>query len=246
MEIYAAMVENVDYNVGRLVAYLERTGKLDNTFIFFQSDNGAEGGTSFPDSEANDLSYENLGRRYSNVAYGKRWAEVSATPFRLWKAYSAEGGVSVPAIAHLPKQKLPRFSFHGFTHVSDLAPTFLELAGVKDPGSAYKGREVHPITGKSILPRLESRASTVHAKGEVFADELFGRRYVRRDQWKLLWVEPPYGSGDWALYDLDHDPAESTDVTAANPNVASELRAEWDEYVARVGVVLPTTVGIKR
>ncbi|MET0285711.1 MAG: arylsulfatase [Polyangiales bacterium] len=243
MEIYAAMVENLDHNIGRLIEYLERTGQLDNTFIFFQSDNGAEGGGSFPYTETNDDSYENLGRRYSNVSYGKRWAEVSATPFRLWKAYSTEGGVVVPAIAHLPKQKLPRLSFHGLTHVSDLAPTFLELAGAKDPGTSYKGRSVNPITGKSILPRLESRAWTVHPEGTVLADELFGRRYVRRDQWKLVWIEPPYGTGAWALYDLANDRAESKDVSAQFPEVASELRAEWDAYVTRVGVVLPNNAG---
>jgi arylsulfatase len=176
----------------------------------------------------------------------RRSAGGSATPFRLWKAYSSEGGVVVPAIAHLPKQKLPRFSFHGLTHVSDLAPTFLELAQASDPGSEYKGREVHPITGKSTLPRLQSQAGSVHARGTVLADELFGRRYVRRDQWKLLWIEPPYGTGDWALYNLDDDRAESMDVSAQHPNIASELRAEWDDYVERVGVVLPLNPGIRR
>ncbi|HEX5656618.1 MAG TPA: arylsulfatase [Polyangiales bacterium] len=246
MEIYAAMVENLDHNIGRLIAYLERTGQLDNTFIFFQSDNGAEGGGSFPTTPTNDDSYENLGRRYSNVAYGKRWAEVGATPFRLWKAFSTEGGVVVPAIAHLPKQRLPRFSYHGLTHVSDLAPTFLELAGAKDPGTSYRGRAVNPITGKSILPRLESRAWEVHPAGTVLAEELFGRRYVRRDQWKLLFVEAPWGKGDWVLYDLENDRAESTDVSAQHPEIVSELRAEWDAYVARVGVVLPNTPGLNR
>jgi arylsulfatase A-like enzyme len=243
MEIYAAMVENLDHNIGRLIDYLERTGQLKHTFIFFQSDNGAEGGGSFPYTETNDDSYENLGKRYSNVSYGKRWAEVSATPFRLWKAYSTEGGVVVPAIAHLPKQKLPRFAFHGLTHVSDLAPTFLELAGAKDPGASYKGRSVNPITGRSILPRLEGRAWVVHPVGTVLADELFGRRYVKRDQWKLVWIEPPYGTGDWALYDLSRDLAESTDVSTQHPEIAAELRAQWDAYVARVGVVLPNHAG---
>lgn len=246
MEIYAAMVENLDHNIGRLIDYLERTNQLDDTFIFFQSDNGAEGGSGFPDTEATDNSYDNLGRRYSNVAYGKRWAEVSAAPFRLWKAYATEGGVTVPAIAHLPKQRLPRAAFSGLTHISDLAPTFLALAGAPDPGSSYKGREVFPITGRSILPRLEGRALRVHPRGAVLADELFGRRYVRRDQWKLLWIEPPYGSGDWALYDLSSDRAESRDVTALHPNVASELRAEWDDYVERVGLILPNKPGINR
>jgi arylsulfatase len=239
-EIYAAMVENLDWNIGRLIGYLKRTRQYDDTFIFFQSDNGAEGGAGvFPDTEANDLRYENFGRRYSNVSYGKRWAEVSATPYRIWKAYTSEGGTIAPAIARLPKQRFARLPFSGFTHVSDLAPTFLELAGVADPGTQYKGREVYPITGKSILPRLQNRAWSVHPQGEVFADELFGRRYVRRDRWKLLYVEPPYGSGDWALYDLWRDPAESTDVSAAHPDIVADLRAEFAAYAERVGLILP-------
>jgi arylsulfatase len=241
MEIYAAMVENLDFNIGRLFSYLKRTGQYDNTFIFFQSDNGAEGGSGFQDNASNDNSYENLGRRYSNVAYGKRWGEVSAAPFRPWKAYTSEGGVSVPAIAHLPKQAFPRLHFSGFTHVSDLAPTFLELAGVADPGTAYKGRTVYPITGKSIVARLENRAFGVHAWDEVFAEELFGRRYVRRGHWKLLYIEPPFGSGAWALYDLANDAAESTDVAAQHPQIVAELEAEWAAYAARVGLIVPNS-----
>jgi len=239
MEVYAAMVDNLDWNIGRLLKYLKRTGQYDDTFIFFQSDNGAEAGSGFADNAANDVSYENFGRRYSNVAYGKRWGEVSAAPFRPWKAYTSEGGVSVPAIARLPKQHFARAPFAGFTHVSDLAPTFLELAGARNPGTTYRGRDVYPITGQSILPRLENHAFSVHAWGEVFAEELFGRRYVRRDQWKLLYIEPPFGSGQWALYDLSHDRAEHDDVAAQHPDIDNELRQQWAAYVARVGVVLP-------
>lgn len=239
MEIYAALVEHLDFNIGKLITYLKRTHQYDDTFIFFQSDNGAEGGSGFATTDTNDNSYENLGRRYSNVAYGLRWGEVSAAPFRPWKAYTAEGGVRVPAIARLPKQQLARAPFAGFTHVSDLSPTFLELARAANPGTSYKGRDVYPITGKSILPRLENRAWGVHAWGEVFADELFGRRYVRRDNWKLLYIEPPYGSGAWALYDLAKDPAESRDVSAEQPAILAELRTQWDLYAARVGVVVP-------
>ena len=239
MEIYAAMVEHLDFNIGKLLKYLKRSGQYEDTFIFFQSDNGAEAGSGFTNIETNDNSYENLGRRYSNVAYGPRWGEVSATPFRPWKAYTAEGGVLVPAIARLPKQRLARLPFAGFTHVSDLAPTFLELARAANPGTSYKGREVYPITGRSILPRLENRTSKVHPAGEVWAEELFGRRYVRRDHWKLLYVEPPYGSGGWALYDLASDPAESRDVSAERPDIFAELKNEWDLYAARVGLVLP-------
>jgi arylsulfatase len=187
----------------------------------------------------NDNSYDNLGRRYSNVAYGQRWSQVSAAPLRPWKAYTTEGGVSVPAIVRPPHQHTPKPPYSGFTHVTDLSPTFLELAGAVNPGTSYKGRTVYPITGTSLLPRLENRAWTVHREGEVFVDELFGRRYVRRDRWKLLFVEPPFGSTTWALHDLSTDRAEEHDVSAQHPQIVAELRAQWDAYVARVGVVLP-------
>jgi arylsulfatase len=181
-----------------------------------------------------------VGRRGSNVSYGKRWAEVSATPFRLFKSFSAEGGVSVPALARLPKSTLVLPAFAGLGHVSDLAPTFLELAGVRDPGSSYKGRAVHPITGHSLLPVLEGRAGQVRAPGEPLADELFGRRYVRTTRWKLSWNEPPYGSGTWALYDIERDRGETTDLARQESAVLRALVGEWDRYARRVGVVLPT------
>jgi len=242
MELYAAMVDNLDYNIGRLIQYLKRTGQYDDTFIFFQSDNGAEGSQGYPDTGA-DNRYENLGRVGSNVIYGKRWAEVSATPFRLYKAFSTEGGVTVPAIARLPKGNRSQPKFEGLSHVSDLAPTFLELARAAEPGSTYKGRAVHPITGHSLLPVLEQRAASVRAPGEVLVDELFGRRYVRRDQWKLTWLDAPWGSGGWSLHDLAADRGESIDVAAAHPEVFNALTGEWEKYATRVGVVLPLVPG---
>jgi arylsulfatase A-like enzyme len=238
MEIYAAMVENLDWNIGRLIEHLKEIGEYDDTFIFFQSDNGAEGRNADRATANNTL--QNLGRAGSYVGVGARWAEVSATPFRLWKAYSPEGGHSVPAIAHLPKQTSASKRFGGLTHLTDLAPTFLELAGVQDPGTSYKGRSVHPITGKSLLPVLEERATFVRDDNTVLADEQDTHRYVRRGRWKLLWLGPPFGltPSAWQLYDLQTDRAEINDVSALHPDIVAELIAEWEAYVQRVGVVL--------
>ena len=245
MEVYAAMVENLDHNIGRLLDYLERSGRLEDTFVFFQSDNGAEGGpTGFLDGSTIDNRLENLGRRYSNVAYGQRWAEVSAAPFRLWKAYATEGGITVPALALLPHRHRAGTRFDGLSHVTDLAPTFLALAGASDPGATYKGRSVCPMTGTSLLDRLAGKDRRGSTRGDVIADELFGRRYVRRDRWKLLWVEPPHGRGEWELHDLSHDRAESRDVSAEHPDIVRDLRSEWSAYAARVGLILPSVPGI--
>jgi arylsulfatase A-like enzyme len=244
MEIYAAMVENLDANIGRLLRYLKQSGQYENTFIFFQSDNGAEGGDrdSFVDASRSgpiDNSLGNLGKKGSYVGYGPRWAEVSATPFRLWKSYTTEGGIAVPSIARLPRQHEARARFDGVTHVTDLAPTFLQLAGVADPGNAYKGRSVHPITGVSLLPALE-HAQRVRDPQAVLAWEHDNQRFVLRDSWKLVWVAGVYGPTPkaWQLFDLAADRAEAHDVAAAHPDIVAELTAAWDAYAARTGVVL--------
>ncbi|WP_437577190.1 arylsulfatase [Sorangium sp. So ce887] len=239
MEIYAAMVEHLDYNIGRLIERLKEIGEYDNTLVFFQSDNGAEGGTfNFPDGPNTDNSLENLGKPLSNVTYGARWGEVGATPFRLWKAHTTEGGVTVPAIVRLPAQTAKQQAFRGLSHVSDVAPTFLAIAGIADPGSTYAGREVHPITGYSLLPVLEGLAQEVRPWARVLAEELFGDRYVLRGDHKLVWLEPPFGTADWALYDLSKDRAEQVDVSAAEPAIRAELEEEWEKYVVGTGVVL--------
>ncbi|WP_437336044.1 arylsulfatase [Sorangium sp. So ce394] len=247
MEIYAAMVENLDANIGRLIQYLKRVGEYENTFIFFQSDNGAEGGNR-EGFAANDPSrsgevvntLENLGRPGSYIGVGPRWAEVSATPFRLWKSYTTEGGVAVPAIARLPGQHHAKPQFDGTTHVVDFLPTVLELAGVPNPGSTYKGRDVEPISGHSILPVLDDRATAVRAPGETLIWEHGNHRYVIRDNWKLLWLGAPYGPTPraWTLYDLATDRGEINDVSAAHPELAAELAAAWTQYATERGVIL--------
>ncbi|WP_437611073.1 arylsulfatase [Sorangium sp. So ce834] len=247
MEIYAAMVENLDANIGRLIQYLKRVGEYENTFIFFQSDNGAEGGNreGFAASDPSRSgpvvnTLENLGRPGSYIGVGPRWAEVSATPFRLWKSYTTEGGVAVPAIARLPGQHHAKPQFDGTTHVVDFLPTVLELAGVPNPGSTYKGREVVPISGRSILPVLDDRATAVRAPGEALIWEHGNHRYVIRDNWKLLWLGAPYGPTPraWTLYDLATDRGEINDVSAAHPEVAAELAAAWTQYAKGRRVIL--------
>ena len=231
MEIYAAMVENLDHNIGRLIRYLKATGEYDNTFIFFQSDNGAEGGDrdTFVDvshSGAVDNSLANLGRKGSYVGYGPRWAEVGATPFRLWKSHTTEGGIAVPAIARLPRQHQARVQLAAVTHIVDLAPTFLALAGVSPPGTSYKGRPVHPITGFNLLPALEEKAARVRGPDAVLAWEHGNHRFVLRDSWKLVWVAAPWGPTPkaWQLYDLSTDRGETRDLAASRP----ENRAATD------------------
>lgn len=246
MEVYAAMVENMDRNIGRLVQYLKSTSRYENTLIVFTSDNGAEGGPSqYPNTPETDNSVGNQGRRLSNVAYGERWAEVSATPFKLFKSFSSEGGVTAPLIVRMPKQGAAQPPFADRTHVADLYPTFLEAAGVSTPHAVYKNQPIAPITGKSLYSALSGHSKqSVRSDSDIVAGELFGGRYVIRGQWKLVSVQAPFGDNAWELFDLHADRGELHNVIAKHPEIADSLKDAYQAYAAKVGVIpSPASLG---
>jgi arylsulfatase len=120
----------------------------------------------------------------------------------------------------------------------------MAAAGIPDPGASYQGKAVNPITGLSLLARLEGQASADPRLGQVLADELFGGRYVIRDQWKMVSVNPPFGDNSWALYDLRSDRGETRNLIAEQPDVALRLGQDYEAWAKRAGVVwLPVTSG---
>ena len=244
MEIYAAMVDNLDHNVGRLLDYLRQSGQLDNTLVVFMSDNGAAGERHeafYPAGPNTDNSLQNLGRRGSQIDYGLRWAEVSAAPMRLFKGTTAEGGISVPAIVQLPVSLRRQGLERSVARVDDLAPTFLALAALPDPGDSYQGQPKHPITGRSMLPMLQGQGRDE----VVMAGELFGSRYYREGNLKLLGLVPWAKPGEapqplrWQLFDLSRDRGEQQDLSASQPQTVERLKQAWQAYARQVGVVAP-------
>ncbi|QWF71237.1 arylsulfatase [Methylomonas paludis] len=263
MEVYAGMVSNLDYNVGLLIQHLKNIGQYDNTYIVFHSDNGAEG---WPLSAAQDTinasNFNNLGKDQTlrpsgsaatNIQYGLRWAEVSATPFRLSKGYTTEGGTSSPTIIHLPGQTTQYPTLRDFVHIRDVAPTLLELAGISQPSTpsanvgvnnlplvVYNGRDAYPITGKSYLSELAG-LNTGPLHTEAVGEEQYGRAYLRSGQWKALWVEPPLGPADghWQLFNIVNDRAETNDVSASHPDIVNQLYQSWTDYLHNTGGVEP-------
>ncbi|SMR77771.1 arylsulfatase [Marinobacterium sediminicola] len=239
MEIYAAMVDNMDHNIGRLIDWLDTKGELDNTVIMFMSDNGADGNSPevLPGNKAwfaseYDNSFENLGRPNSYVWYGAQWGQVSATPFPLFKGFPSQGGLVTPAIVRLPGEQPAGQINQSFIHVKDVMPTFLELAGIKDVSSPYNGREVLPIQGRSMLPLLKGDQAEERAIGW----ELFGRSAVRKGDWKIRLLEPPYGDGEWQLFNLKNDPTERHNLAWQEPEKLAELLTDWEAYVRDNGV----------
>jgi len=249
MEIYAAMVDNMDENIGRVIAHLEKAGKLDNTVVMFMSDNGADGNSPevLPRNKEwiaaeYDNSFENMGRRDSYIWYGAQWGQVSATPWPMWKGYPTQGGFLVPAILSLPGKDANGEINHEFFHVMDIIPTFLELAGIDVPTSPYKGREVFEVQGISMVPGLNGKAP----ENRVVGWELYGRSAVRMGDWKIRLMEPPYGPGEWQLFNLAVDPTETTDLASKEPEKLKQLLAEWDKYVKRNGVIAADPADMRR
>jgi arylsulfatase len=252
MELYAAMVEYMDDQIGRVFDYLREIGEYDNTVVIFISDNGAEGndlrgmvaghpGTLGFLHAMNNFAedgHNSIGRKGTYAEYGPAWAQVSMAPFRLYKGLLAEGGIRSPLIVSGPGVKGDgEMNKQAILHVMDLAPTLLELAGVEHP-STYKGREVVPMQGKSWVEMLEGTTQSPRGPGDWLGWELFGNRAIRQGDWKISWHYEPFGSWDWQLFNLAEDPGEQYDLSAKLPEKRQELIALWDEYVKMNGVII--------
>jgi arylsulfatase len=253
MELYAALVENLDHHVGRLVEYLKSVGEYDDTLFLFFADNGAEGtdlshviagtpGTRdylFYVANWSQTHPNAWGRPHSNVTYGPGWAQVSMTPFRQHKGWLAEGGIRCPLIvAGAGVQRASGSVENALLHVMDVAPTLLELAQVEVP-AVWGERPVQALQGLSWVPMLAGSTDGPRDAQAWLGWELWGSRAIRRGNWKLLWQPRPMGEERWQLYDLAVDPGERHDLSEAQPELVRELAALWDEYSARNHVILP-------
>jgi len=239
MEIYAAMIGNMDFHIGRLIDYLRETNQLHNTFILFMSDNGTA--SRFRPEYANnyDNSVENIGANNSFVAYGQGWAEAGMAPFRGVKGAMTEGGVRVAAFANHSSIHKPGRISQAYLTMQDVMPTLLKLAGAKHPGSQFNNRPVLAMRGSSFLDLLRVGDGSVHANDEVIGWELSGKRALVRGNWKLLRMpKEPDSDTKWELYDLRSDPYERRDVASTDPELTRELVDEWYDYAEEVGVAV--------
>ncbi|MDX2268252.1 MAG: arylsulfatase [Bryobacter sp.] len=237
MEVYAAMIDRMDQNIGKVMGALERKGQLDNTLILFLHDNGgcAEGmGTTgnaihFPPKtrDGRVVRRGNLpelmpGPRDTYQSYGAEWANTSNTPFRLYKHWVHEGGISTPLIAHWPAAVKNAGRWERTPgHLIDVMATAVDIAAAPKPKL---------MEGKSLAPILRGQRRAAH-------DALFweheGNRAVREGDWKLVSRFP----GQWELYDLKGDRTEMNNVIAAQPKVAARLETKYKAWAQSAGVV---------
>lgn len=251
MQTYAAMVHLIDEQLQRVIEYLTSTGELDNTFILFMSDNGAEGkalealpilnGTPLSQVIAKyyNNSLENIGNADSFVWYGARWAAAASAPSRAFKTYTFEGGIRCPCVIRYPK--LPRSSAgevsHEFTTCMDILPTMLELAAVSHPAPRFRDREISPMHGRSWVSYLKSEKEIVHSEEDAAMGwELFGRRAIRRGKYKAVFTPAPLGSDEWELYDISIDPGEIQNLAEKRPDILQGLLEDWSRYVQDTGL----------
>jgi len=246
MEIYAAMVDDMDQQIGRVIAYLKDTGQYKNTVIIFISDNGADPSSDrvgleiLPRMMAKaDNSPENMGRKGSLLAYGHNWAEASMGAFKRYKAQAAEGGIRVPAIISWPAKISTPSINHGLAGVIDIVPTALDLAMATHPGGSYKGREVIPPQGQSLAPVLTGERAMARDKEDYIGSEHWSSRAIIQQEWKLLGLyDAETGLQDWELYKIDEDPGETLNLASEEAAKFSQMVDLWDRYVAENGVII--------
>ena len=247
MEVYAAMAEAMDHQIGRLIGHLKETGEYDNTVFVFLSDNGAEAtdpyalavGRWWLDQHYNrDL--DRLGSKGAYSVIGPNWARATTSPLSTYKFFAGEGGIRVPLIiSGVPNMVIdasPRIH-QSLTHVNDIVPTLLDLAKVQHPGTTYKGQTIYPLTGHSLLPVISGTAKRVRGPDEVLGYELSGNKALFKGDYKLLSNLAPVGDGQWHLYNIVKDPGETQDLQQALPELFQTLQADYAKWSKANGVL---------
>jgi arylsulfatase len=260
MEIYAAMMEVMDDNIGRLVAHLKEIGEFENTYFFFMSDNGAEADREdlnptfagqIERSGYVDNSYENLGNPTSWVNLGPGFAQATTAPFRLFKGFPTEGGHKVTSFAYHPSLASGGIIDDQYLSLMDVMPTFLDIAGAEFDPTTVRGREVVPMDGRSFAAALGDADNPIYGPHDVIAYELHGQRYLQRGDWKILWEQQPINIywddeypdrwNTWQLFNLANDPTEQHDLAVDEPELTAELVALWEQWADDNNVIKSIT-----
>jgi arylsulfatase len=244
MEVYAGMLEAMDYHYGRVVKFLKDIGEYDNTIVIFLSDNGANPfySNQYPGADEEgfqdmfDTRLENIGNPGSNYAYGIGFASSSGGPLDKFKLTVGEGGIRSPLLIAGPGIKSGQQS-DAFVYVTDIMPTILELARVDYPEN-FQGRKLDPMRGRSMAPLLDGTKKTIYKDTEFVGGELNGDKWMRQGDFKAVMVSKPYGTAQWQLFNVAKDPGEAEDLSKSIPDKLNELKAAWDDYAKEVGVVL--------
>jgi arylsulfatase len=251
METYAAQIDRMDQGIGRIIEALEATGQLDDTIILFLSDNGGcaediPAGVEpkqlvedlmiaqYKTRDGRDVRIGNYpeimpGAEDTYQSYGIAWANLSNTPFRLYKHFTHEGGIATPLIVHWPNGDIGRNVIsHTPGQLPDLMATILDVTGAAYPAER-DGHKVPPCEGVSLAP---SFAGGTKARKPLFWEHE-GNAAMRDGKWKLVRRYP----GDWELYDMEADRTELHDLAAQHPERVAAMARDYDAWAKRCGVI---------
>jgi arylsulfatase len=244
MAVYAAMIDRMDQNVGRIVASLKKTGQLDNTLLLMLADNGGCAevlseksiGRHIPDKTRDGRPVRRgnnpsimPGRDDDYQSYGIAWANASNTPFRRYKHWVHEGGIASPLIASWPRGIVRQNAItHENGHIIDLMATCVDIAGARYPES-QDGQRILPMEGRSLAPAFQALKVQ---RNNPFFWEHEGNRAVIDGRWKLVSRYP----NRWELYDLDADRCERRDLAASDPGRVERMSTSYDDWAGRCNV----------
>jgi len=230
MAVYAAQIDRMDQGIGRVLAKLRELKIERNTLVMFLADNGGC-------AERVDRGKKGVppGPADSFLSYGLPWANASNTPFRRYKHWVHEGGISTPLVARWPDVIKPDQMTHQPGHLIDLMATCVDVAGATYP-KTRNGKPITPLEGKSLLPIFQGKTRKGH---DAIYWEHEGNRAVRQGKWKLVARHPGRRArrpGPWELYDLEADRTELNDLAGTHPEKVGQLAAVYDAYAERAAV----------
>lgn len=223
MAVYAAMIDSMDQNIGRLLTALENTGVADNTVVMFLSDNG--GCAEEPGGRSPEII---PGPKEYYAAVGPAWGWAQNAPFRRYKSWVNEGGISTPLIVMWPKQVKAGSMTNQVGHVMDFLPTCLDLAGAEYPAE-YNGNDILPVDGRSLKPILLGAERDPH---ETICWEWSGNRAIRQGDWKCVYDKT---LKSWGLFDVKEDRTETNDLSADNEKLKKQMIADWGAWAKATG-----------
>lgn len=238
MEVNAAMLEAMDFHIGRFVDHLRATGQYENSIFVITSDNGPEYNRGDNDWRLSvwqalngyNIDADRAGSKGSWGFIGPEWAAAAASPGALFKFYATEGGIRVPLIIAGPGVEPAKINAPAM--VSDITPTLLEWTNAPPAP-----RDARQITGRSLFPVLRGTAGSVYGPEDIRAIEVSGNTALYKGDYKITRSMPPVGNAQWQLFNMRDDPGETQDLSEAEPEKLTELIAAYDSYATRVGVL---------
>jgi arylsulfatase A-like enzyme len=246
MELYAGMVDNLDFNIGRLIKHLKDIKEYENTIIVFMSDNGAAGNDFYNSNRFGPFlkkhfnnDYENMGNPNSFISYGPQWAEAGSSPFRYYKGFTTEGGMTAAMIISGPNVTRKNEIYHGLATVMDIAPTFYEVANTQYP-NVFEGQKLYPMRGSSIMPLATGITDDLHKPDYVFGLEHSNFGMIRKGKWKITNIKRPFLLENFELFDLSKDLGEQINLKELEPDKYKELLKEWKKFSDEIKVEFPT------